>query len=74
MGKKVPSLDVVEVLLVQCSLVDNQQHQKSDVLYTFMPNKSCAYLLNVEPNTFVIYDFIKTFTDQNDNPLETKDI
>ena len=56
MGKKVPSLDVVEVVLVQCSLVDNQ---KSDVLYTFMPNKSYAYLLNVEPKTFVIYDFIK---------------
>ena len=49
MRKKVPSLDVAEVVLVQCNLVDNQQQQKPDVLYTFMPNKSYAYLLNVEP-------------------------
>ena len=47
-GEKVPSLEVVEVVLVQCNLVDNQYQQKSEVLYTFAPNKSYAYLLNVE--------------------------
>ena len=44
-GKNVPSLEVVEVVLVQCNLVDNQYQQKSEVLYTFMPNKSHANLL-----------------------------
>ena len=31
----VPSLEVVEVVLVQCNLVDDQSQQKSEVLYTF---------------------------------------
>ena len=34
--EKVPSLKVVEVVLV----LDNQYQQKSEVLYTFTPNKS----------------------------------
>ena len=38
-GENVPSLEVVEVVLVQCNLVDNQYQQKSEVLYTFTPNK-----------------------------------
>ena len=33
--EKVPSLKVVEVVLV----LDNQYQQKSEVLYTFAPNK-----------------------------------
>ena len=42
-----PSLEVVEIVLVQCNLVDNQYQQKSKVLYTFTSNKSYAHLLNV---------------------------
>ena len=54
MAKKVPSLQVVEVVLVQCHLVDNQHQQKFEVLYTFAPNKSYAYyLLNVEPSNLM---------------------
>ena len=48
------SLEVVEVVLVQCNLVDNQYQQTSEVLYTFMPNKSYAYLLNVELSNLVL--------------------
>ena len=40
-GENVPSLDVVAVILV-----DNQYQQIYEVLYTFMLNKSYAYLLN----------------------------
>ena len=40
--ENVPSL---EVALVQCKLVDNQYQQKSEVLYTFTPNKSYAYYM-----------------------------
>ena len=57
-GEKVPSIEVVEVVLVQCYSVDNQYQQKSEVLYTFTPNKSYAYLLNVEPSNLV---FLKTY-------------
>ena len=34
--EKVPSLEVVELVLVQCNLVDNQYQQKSEVFYRFM--------------------------------------
>ena len=52
--EKIPSLDeVVEVVLVQCNLVDNQYQQKSEVLYSFTPNESYAYLTNVEPSNLV---------------------
>ena len=48
-----PTLEVVEVFLVQCNLVNNQYQQKSYVLCTFTPNKSYAYLLNVKPNNLM---------------------
>ena len=53
--EKVPSLEVVEAVLVKCNLVDNHYQQKSEVLYPFISNKSYAYLLNVEPSTLVFF-------------------
>ena len=80
-GEKVPSLKVVEVVLVQCNLVDNQYQQKSEVLYIFTLNKYYAYLLIVETCNLVFLktyntDFdgtIITFTDGNGRPLEIKE-
>ena len=80
-GEKVPIFEVVEVVLVQCNLVDNQYEQKSEVLYTFTPNKSYAYLLNVKPSNLVFLktyntefdEIIITFTDENGRPLEIED-
>ena len=79
--EKVPCLEVVEVVLVQRNLADNQYQQKSEVLYTFTPNKFYAYLLNVEPSKLVFLktyntefdETIITFTDQNGRPLEIED-
>ena len=76
-GDNLPSLEVVEVVFVQCNLVDNQYQQKSEALYTFTPNKSYGYLLNVEPNKLVFLktynsesdDIIITFTNQDGRPL-----
>ena len=42
MGKMYRVVEVVEVVLVPCNLVDNQYQQKSEVLYSLAPNKSCA--------------------------------
>ena len=75
------SFELGEVVLVQCNLVDNQYQQKPQVLYTFTPNKSYAYLLNDEPSNFVFLktyntefdEIIITFTDQNGRPLEIED-
>ena len=52
-GENVLSFEVVEVVLVQDNLVDNQYQQKSEVLYTFTPNKSYAYLLHVAPSNLM---------------------
>ena len=71
-----PSLESSWCSFIQCNLVDNQYQWKSEVLYTFTPTKSYAYLLNVEPSNLV---FLKTyntefgeiviiFTDQNGRP------
>ena len=77
-GENVPSLEVVEVVLVQCNLIDNSYQQKSEVLYTFLQNKSYVYLLNVEPSNLLFLknynaesnEIIITVTDQNVRPLE----
>ena len=39
-------------------LIDNQYQQKSELLYSFTPNKYYTYLLNVEPSNLV---FLKTY-------------
>ena len=73
------SFEVVKV--VQCNLVGNQYQQKSEVLYTFTPNKSYAYLLNAEPINLVFlktynteFDEINiTFADQNGRPIKIED-
>ena len=80
-GENIPNLEVAEVVLVHCNLVDNQYQQKSEVLYTFTPNKSYAYLLNIQPSNLVFLktyntkfdEIIITFTDQNVRPLEMED-
>ena len=52
-GENVISVEVNQVVLVQCSLVDNQYQQMSEELCTFTLNKSYAYLLNVKPGNLV---------------------
>ena len=38
-------LEVVELVLVHCKLVNNEYQQNSRILYTFVPNKSFSSLL-----------------------------
>ena len=80
-GENVPSLEVIEVVLVQCNLEDNQYQQKSEVLFISTPNRSNACLLNGESSNLVFLktsdtgldEIIITFTDQNGRPLEIED-
>ena len=44
-------------------IVVYRYQRKSEVLYPFTPNKSYAYLLNVEPSNLV---FLKTYNTQFD--------
>ena len=57
-GENVPSLEMMGVVLVQCNLVDNQNQQKFEVLYTFTPKFFKTYSTE--------FDEINIkFTDQN---------
>ena len=38
-GENVPHLEITEVVLVHCNIVNNDYQQDSRVLYTFVPNK-----------------------------------
>ena len=79
-GEKEPSLEAVQVILVQCNVVYNQYQRNSKVLYTFTSNESYAYLLNVKPNNLVLLktyntefdEIVITCTDQNGRSLEIK--
>ena len=46
-GENVPNLEVVELVLVHCNLVNNDYQQDSRMLYTFVPNKTFGSLLEI---------------------------
>ena len=77
-GENVPRLEIVELVLVHCNLVNNDYQQDSRILYSFVPNKTFASLLEISPANQV---FLKTFnsevkiwfTDQTNKPLKLQD-
>ena len=80
-GELVPKLEVVEVDLVNCNLVNNTYQQASKVLFTFVPNKQFGQLITITPHsptmlrtTNAEFSFIEIWlTDQNNKPLEIED-
>ena len=77
-GENVPHLEIVELVLIHCNIVNNNYQQNSRILYTFVSNKPFGSLLEISPSSHI---FLKTFnsefqeikvwfTDQNNNPLE----
>ena len=80
-GENVPHLEITEVALVHCNMVNNDYQQDSGVLYTFVPNKSFGSLIDISPSNHIFlktfnseYDeIIVWFTDQNSKPLEIED-
>ena len=80
-GENVPHLQITEVVLVHCNIVNNDYQQDSRVLYTFVPNKPFGSLLEISPTNHIFlktfnseYDKIKVwFSDQNSQPLEIED-
>ena len=80
-GEIVPRLEAVEVVLVQCNLVNNNYRQASKVLFTFVPNKQFGQLNTITPHSLTMlkttnaeFSFIEIwFTDQNNRPLEIED-
>ena len=80
-GENMSHLEITEVVLVHCNIVNNDYQQDSWVLYTFVLNKSFGSLLEISPANHI---FLKTFnseyneiivwfTDQNSKLLEMED-
>ena len=80
-GENVPHLEIVELVLFHCNLVNNDYQQDLRILYTFVPNKPFGSLLEISPSNHV---FLKTFnsefreikvwfTKQKSRPLEEED-
>ena len=80
-GENVPHLEIVEVVLVHCNLVNNDYQQDSRVLYTFVPNKPFCSSLEISSTNHIFLKIFNSefqeisiwFTDQNSNPLEVED-
>ena len=60
-GQNVPHLEITEVVLVHCNIVNNDYQQDSRVLYTFVPNKQFDSLLEISPTNHI---FLKTFNSE----------
>ena len=48
-----PYLEITEIILVHCNIVNKNYHQDSRVLYLFIPNKSFGQLLDISPDNFI---------------------
>ena len=57
-GEKVPPLEITEVVLLHCNLLNYSFQQNPRVLSTFIPNKSFVQLLEILPKNVV---FSKSF-------------
>ena len=80
-GENVPHLEITEVVLVHCNIVNNDYQQDLRLLYTFVPNKPFGSLVDISPTNHIFlktfkseYNEIKIwFTDLNSQPLEMED-
>ena len=74
--ENVSHIEITEVILVHCNLVNNDYQQDLRILYTFVPNKPFGSLIEISPPNPI---FLKTFnsefeeikvwfTDQNSRP------
>ena len=79
--ENVPHLQIVELVLDHCNLVNNDYQQDSRILYTIVPNKPFGSLLEISPTNHI---FLKTlnsefqeikiwFPDETSKPLEVED-
>ena len=76
-----PNLEIMEIVLAHCDIVNNDYQHDSRLLYTFVPNKPFGSLLEISPRNHIFlkifnseHDVIKVWlTDQSSQPLEIED-
>ena len=60
-GEQVPHLEVVELVLAHCNIINNYYQRDSTILYTFVPNKLFGSLLEISPTNNIL---LKTFNSE----------
>ena len=55
-GENVLHLEIVELVLIHCNIVNNNYQKNPRILYTFVPNKPFGSLLEISPPS---YNFLK---------------
>ena len=75
--ENVPYLEITQVVLVHCNIVNKDYQQVSRLLYTFVLNKPLGNLLEIAPKNFISLNTLNSefqtievwITDQNCQPL-----
>ena len=60
-GENLSHVEISEVVLVHCDIVNNDYQQDSRVLYIFIPNKPFGGLLEISPTNHI---FLKIFNSE----------
>ena len=79
-SENVPSLQITDLALVHCNIVNKQYQRSLKVIYAFLSNKLFGQLSIISPKDFIFletfdsqFSYIEVcFTDQNSNSLETE--
>ena len=59
-----PHLEISEVVLIHCNIVNNSNQQGTGALYTSVPNKLFGQLLDISPKNLM---FSKTLNSEYSN-------
>ena len=62
-GENAPHLEITELVLVHCNIVNNDYQQDSRVLYTFVSNKLFGSLLDISFTNHIFLKNLKPLKD-----------
>ena len=54
-SENVPDLEINEVVLMHCNVVNNSYEQNSRALHTFVSNESFGQLLDISPKIYIYF-------------------
>ena len=83
-GENIPNLEITELVLIYCNIINNSYQQNSWIFHIFVPNKSFGQLLNIAFGSASNFCCLKMFdsefsdievcfTEQNSKSLEIGD-
>ena len=67
-----PHLEIFELVLVHCNLVNNYYQQHSRLLYTYVPNKLFGSLLEISPTNDIFLKYLTQNVKKSVYGLKTK--